>query len=100
MQVHLSPTLRKKYNQRSIGLRKGDKVKIMRGERKKHEGKVDRIQLKKNKITLEGVEITKKDGSKTPLTFEPSNMMITEIVTEDKMRQKTLERKKHDKVTP
>ena len=91
--AHLSKDLRKKYGKRDIGLRKGDKVKIMRGQFKKHEGKIEMIDLKKTRVFVSGVEITKKDGSKKLLALNPSNIMITELNLDDKFRQKALERK-------
>lgn len=92
-QSHLSKDLRKKYSKRSIGARKGDKVKIMHGKFKKHEGKIERVDLKKTRIFVSGAELTKRDGTKKLLALHPSNLMITELNLEDKMRQKTLERK-------
>ena len=91
--THLSKDLRKKYSKRSIGLRKGDKIKIMQGQFRKHEGKVERIDLKKTRVFVNGVEITKKDGTKKMLSLNPSNLMITELNLDDKFRQKSLERK-------
>ncbi len=92
MRVILSKELRKKHSKRSFGLKKGDKVKVMRGQFKKHEGKVDRIDLKKSKVYINGVEVTKKDGTKTTYPFDNSNLMITELDLDDKMRRKMLER--------
>ena len=91
--THLSKELRKKYSKRSIGLRKGDKIKIMQGQFRKHEGKVERIDMKKTRVFVNGVEITKKDGTKKMIALNPSNLMITELNLDDKFRQKLLERK-------
>ena len=91
--AHLSKELRKKYSKRSIGLRKGDRVKIMHGGFRKHEGKVENIVLRKTRIFVSGVEITKKDGTKKLLALHPSNLTITELNLDDKLRQKALERK-------
>lgn len=90
---HLSADLRKKYGKRSTSLRKGDKVKIMRGKFKKHEGKVESIWLKKLMVLVSGVEITKKDGTKKMSSLHPSNLIITELNLDDKLRQKALEGK-------
>lgn len=91
--VHLSKELRKKHSKRNMGVRKGDKVKVMRGQFKKKEGKVEQVSLKKTLIYVEGIEITKKDGTKTRYPIHPSNLMVTELNMDDKMRQKSLERK-------
>ena len=90
---HISPELRKKYDRRSFSLRKGDKVKVMKGQFKKHEGKVERIDLKKTRVYVSGIEMTKKDGSKKLLALYPSNLMITELNLDDKYRQKASEKK-------
>ncbi len=91
--AHLSKELRKKYSKRNISLRKGDKVKIMVGKLKKHEGKVESIDLKKTRVFIAGAEFTKKDGTKKLVAFHPSNLMITELNLDDRFRQKILERK-------
>ena len=93
MQSHLSKDLRKKYGKRSVGARKGDRVKIMHGKFKKHEGKIEGIDMKKTRVFVNGAELTKRDGTKKSLALHPSNLMITELNLEDKMRQKALERK-------
>jgi large subunit ribosomal protein L24 len=91
--VHLSKELKKKYKKRNLGLKKGDKVKVVRGQFRKHAGNVDRIDLKKTKVYVSGIEVTKKDGSKTTYLIDPSNLVITELNLDDKMRQKIIERK-------
>lgn len=90
---HLSKELKKKHSKRSIGLRKGDKVRIMRGRFRKHEGKVEIIDVKKARVFVSGAGITKKDGTKRLVAIHPSNIMITEINLDDKFRQKLLVRK-------
>ena len=95
--AHLSKDLRKKYATRSIGLRKGDNVKVMRGQFKNHQGEVIDISLAKGKVQIAGMEISKKEGSKVPVLVDPSNVLIIEMVLEDKKRQQALERKmKHE----
>ena len=91
--VHLSEELRKKYEKRNAGLKKGDKVKVMRGQFKKHTGTVEKVNLKKTKVQVSGIEITKKDGNKTTQLIDPSNLLITELNLDDKLRQKIIERK-------
>ena len=92
--VHLSKELKKKYGKRNVGLKKGDKVTIVRGQFKKHKGNVERVSLKKLKVHVSGIEITKKEGSKTTYLIDPSNLIITELNLDDKIRQKIIERKK------
>lgn len=90
---HLSKDLRKKYGKRSAALRKGDKVKVMKGKFKKHEGKVESVGLRKTRAFVAGVETTRRDGTKKLLPLHPSNLMITELNLDDKLRQESLEGK-------
>ncbi len=90
---HLSPELRKKYGFRNLQLKKGDKVRVMKGQYSKKEAKIDRIDLKRERIYLTGVEIVKKDGTKLPLKFIASNLMIIELNLTDKKRKQKLEQK-------
>ena len=85
---HLSLDLRKKYNKRSMRVRKGDKVKVMIGTFKGKTGKVDRIDTKKQRVFITGIEILKKDGSKALYPVKPSNLMIQDLDLSDKRRIK------------
>jgi large subunit ribosomal protein L24 len=93
MSVHLIPTLRRQYKKRSVPVRKGDEVEVMSGERKKIKGKVERVNLSTCKVYIEGINVKKADGSEVLRPFEPSNLMITKLVLDDKMRQKAFNRK-------
>lgn len=73
---------------RSITLRKGDKVKIMRGSFSGKSGKIDRLDLKKTKAYIAGIEVVKKDGTKILRPLHPSKLMITELNLDDKKRLK------------
>jgi large subunit ribosomal protein L24 len=93
LSARLSKELIKKYNRKNIPIRKGDRVKVMRGQFKKHTGKVSRTNLRRTKIYVEGVENIRKDGTKAFYPLHPSNLMILELDLEDKKRLKSLERK-------
>ncbi len=90
MSVHLSPSLKKKYSLRNLQVKKGDKVSVLRGNFKKKEGTVERVNLKQGKVFISGIEIIKKDNSKQLLPFTPSNLMITVLDTKDKKRKSFL----------
>ena len=91
--AHLSKELRKKYGKRNFPLRKGDSVKVMRGEYKKKTGKIESVNMGKLKVLLEGVYKSKKDGTKIKVYFQPSNLMIEELNLDDKKRTEALNRK-------
>ena len=94
MNVHLSKELREKYGRRSVVLRVGDKIKVLRGQFKKKEGKVERIDRNNEKIFVTGVDMVKKDGTKVLKPIRPSNMLIVDLELGDKKRKEKLEIKK------
>ncbi|MBW2973264.1 50S ribosomal protein L24 [Candidatus Woesearchaeota archaeon] len=85
---HLSADLRKKHGKRSMRIRNGDKVKVMIGNFKGKTGKVERVDTKKQRIYITGIELLKKDGSKTLYPIKASNIMIQELDLSDKRRLK------------
>ncbi len=78
VRAHLSKELRKKLGCRSARLRKGDKVRVMRGSFKKKEGKVVEVDLKKAKVFIEGIVSKKQGGKEKLIPLQPSNLMIIE----------------------
>jgi large subunit ribosomal protein L24 len=87
LHVHLSPTLRKKYNTRSIRIRVGDTVKILRGTFKGKEVKINKVSLHQQaKVFADGIERIKKEGSKAFIPLEPSNLLLVALITSDKKR--------------
>lgn len=93
MASHLSKELRQKHNKRSITLRKGDKIKILRGNFKGKSGVVERVVSKRDKIYVNGIEVIKKDGTKQLVPLRPSNLLITQLNLDDKKRKLKLENK-------
>ena len=92
MSAHLSEELIKKYKKRNVPVRKGDKVVIMRGQFKGKLGKINKVNLKKLRIYVDGAEMIKKDGTKSFYPVHASNVMIKELNMEDKERKKSVER--------
>jgi large subunit ribosomal protein L24 len=98
MNAHLVKNLREKYQTRSIRIRVGDKVKILRGQNKKKEGKISRVDVKNSKVFVEGIERGKGDGSKSFYPINPSNVMILELI-DDKKRMRRFQSEKSAKQT-
>jgi len=93
MSATLSSELRKKYGFRTMPVRKGDTVKIMRGDFKGHEGKIVEIDLKRYRIHVEGATQKKVNGTEVFYPIHPSNVMITELNLEDERRERIIERR-------
>ncbi len=92
MSSMLSGELAKKYKRASIRVRKGDTVKIMRGEFRGQTGEVTKVDPKKCKIYVEGITIKKSDGTDVERSIHPSNVKITDLYIDDKERRAVLER--------
>jgi large subunit ribosomal protein L24 len=88
---HLSPELREKHGTRSIRIRTGDRVKILRGQNKNKEDKVVEVNLKKQKVYLEKIQTTRVDGTTVKIPFNCSNLMIIDLNLTDKKRKLKLE---------
>jgi large subunit ribosomal protein L24 len=91
--AQLDKELREKYKRGSLPVRKGDKVKIMRGDMKGHSGEVTKVDLKKYKIYMQGLTAKKADGTDVEKPIHPSNVRITELYEDDKERRQTLMKK-------
>ena len=96
LSAHLSKDLRKKYGKRALPLRKGDEVLVMRGAFKKKKAKVTSVNTKISKVVLEGLQRTKRDGSKVNVKFIPSNLQIITLSLEDKQRSAIFDRNKKE----
>jgi len=91
MHAHLSPELREKYGKRSIGVRVGDTVKVLKGVFKGVEGKVKRVDVARGMVYVENVSRKKADGSTVDVPLRTPNVMIVQLNLDDKYRKEKLE---------
>lgn len=91
--VHLDASLRTETGKRSVQVKKGDTVKVLRGSFKGKSGKVERVSLAYTKVYVTGVDMPKGDGTKKLLPLDPTNLMITSLDKSDKNRIKGKETK-------
>jgi large subunit ribosomal protein L24 len=85
----LDKALRKKYGRRSIEVKKGDEVKIMRGKFKGKQGKVGSVDIKNTRIQVDGIQRTKMGGEKLVTWFDPSIVKIIVLNDKDSKRMKS-----------
>jgi large subunit ribosomal protein L24 len=88
MSAHLSKELQKTTGKKSLGIRKEDKVKVMRGALKGKTGKVLRVNRDKEQIFIEKLIRKKSDGTEVLIPVHPSNVMITELKHDEKRVKK------------
>ena len=84
----LSKDLRAQLGKRSLPIRTGDKVRVVRGDFKGHEGEVLTVDYTSYKVTVEDVTLAKPDGTATFLPVDPSNLVIIEADLKDDRRIK------------
>lgn len=90
----LSAELVSSKGAKTMPLRKGDTVRVMRGDHAGFEGKVSRVDLKNYRIFLEGLSREKVDGTNVFVSIHPSKVMIRNLNLDDKWRKSVVERKK------
>ena len=94
LSVHLSEDLMHRYGRRSFPVRKGDSVKVVRGDFAGVEGKISEIDKKSQRIYLEGITREQVSGQTVKIAITPSNVILTSINLDDKLRAHALERTK------
>ncbi|HLD57367.1 MAG TPA: 50S ribosomal protein L24 [archaeon] len=98
LSANLSKELRQKFGLRSIPLRKGDEVQVMRGGFKGTKGLIEEVDSKKLKVYIAGIKVKKVDGSEVAKSVDASNLKITSLKLDDKRRQEVIARAKKGKV--
>ena len=88
IKAHLSKELHKELGLRSITVKKGDTVKVVRGEHAKISGKVLGTDRQKFRVFIEGLKVKKSDGTEKPLGINASNLIVTDIDRNDEKRLK------------
>ena len=94
----LSKELRNKYGKRSVRIVKGDTVKVLRGEYKDVDGKVSKVSTEKNSIAIEGIKKEKGQGDKFDVYIHSTNVMVTDLNTEDSWRIQKIEGKQKSSI--
>jgi len=91
--AHLDSALMKEFNVRSLPVRKGDTVKIIRGHKdfRTGEAKVASVDLKACKIIVENITVPKADGTQKPKPIDPSDVLITKLDLSDPWRKEKLD---------
>ncbi|CAM9324910.1 unnamed protein product [Choristocarpus tenellus] len=92
MSSGLSKDLFEKHNVRSLPIRTGDEVMVVRGQFRNREGKVEQCYRKKFVIHIERITREKANGNTVSVGIHPSKVVITKIKM-DKDRKALLERK-------
>ena len=92
MSSHLNKSLREQYKIRSLPIKRGDEVKILKGKAKGKTGKVVQVYRKRNVIYVDKVQRDKQNGQTVFLPIKPSYCLIEKLLI-NKDRTKTIEKR-------
>ncbi|MEM4250334.1 MAG: 50S ribosomal protein L24 [Candidatus Bathyarchaeia archaeon] len=90
MRSNLSRRLRERYGVRSVTVRKGDTVKILRGDFAGIEGKIIETDRKNRRVTVEGVTREKVSGEQVRVPVHVSKVTVTSLDMSDRWRTERL----------
>jgi len=86
LKCRLDEFLQEEYGLRSLVVKKGDLVRIMRGQFRDTEGKVTEISYKRGVVFLDNTTITKADGKEAAVPVHPSNLMLVKLELNDERK--------------
>lgn len=92
LKCRLDEFLQEEYGLRSLVVKKGDLVRIMRGQFRDTEGKVTEVSYKKGIVYLDNATITKSDGKESNVPLHPSNLLLVKLELNDE-RKSLIEKK-------
>ena len=90
MAAPLSDELRQAQGRRTYPVRKGDTVKIVRGDFAGVEGKVNSVDTHGRRLFIEGVTREMTSGTSTNVSVHASKVMITKLNLDDKWRAESI----------
>jgi large subunit ribosomal protein L24 len=89
--ARLDDALRGQYKKRSVRVIKGDSVKVVRGEYKGVEGKIEKVITEQGTLHIEGISREKIKGGQAKVPIHASNVMVTVLNLSDKLRSNRLQ---------
>ena len=88
----LSRALREKYGRRNVRVIAGDTIKVIRGEYSGIEGKIEKVNMKRGSLAIEGIQREKVRGGNVKVEINSTNVIITDLDLDDKYRQALIQR--------
>ncbi|MEM2142350.1 MAG: 50S ribosomal protein L24 [Candidatus Thorarchaeota archaeon] len=88
LRCRLDDTLREEYGTRSLCVKKGDLVRIMRGQFRDTEGKITRVDYRRGKVYIDSVTVTKADGKEAAVPVSTSNLMLVKLQLDDERKRR------------
>lgn len=89
----LEDSLRDQYGRKGVRVIKGDSVRVVRGEYKGIEGKIEKVDTQHATFHIEGIQREKIRGGQVKIPIHSSNVIVIALNLEDKHRSKKLQAK-------
>ncbi|MHA2212322.1 MAG: 50S ribosomal protein L24, partial [Candidatus Thorarchaeota archaeon] len=86
LRCRLDEFLREEYGLRNVVIKKGDLVRVMRGQFRDTEGKVVKVDYQKVRVYLDHASTTKADGKEAAVPLHPSNLMLVKLELDDERK--------------
>ncbi len=98
LHIHVSKELRKEYNSRSVLVKKGQNVMVMRGKFKGTVGSVVDVDYKRRAVYVKGLSRVNSRGKDVFIPIHPSNLMLVKQKSvfkpeEEKQKQEVVVKK-------
>ena len=87
----MEDSLRNQYGRKNIRVIRGDSVRVMRGEYKGVEGKVEKVNTEHATFHVEGIQREKIRGGQVKVPIHSSNVMIISLNLDDDYRSAKLQ---------
>jgi large subunit ribosomal protein L24 len=89
----LEDALRKQYGRKNIRVIRGDSIRVIRGEYKGVEGKVEKVDTEYATFHIEGIQREKIRGGQVKVPIHSSKVMVIALNLDDKYRSNKLQRR-------
>lgn len=83
VRANLDHELRDELGTRTIGIRRGDRIEIMRGDRKGASGIVTTVDRQEERVYVNGITVERQDGAESEIPLRPSNVQIVALNIDD-----------------
>lgn len=99
MTVPLSRELRARFHRRSVPLRKGDTVRVMKGSYVGREERVQKMDRRSYTVTLDNVTLKSGEEKLKPLPIRTNHLLLVRLNLADGWRREAL-RVREEELTP
>ncbi len=87
LRCRLDQFLQEEYGLRNLPIKKGDLVKVMRGQFRDTEGKVVGVDYSKVRVYIDSATTNKANGTEVQIPIHPSNLMIVKLELDNERKQ-------------